>query len=269
MSEPLSAWLSLREAADAAARSGQLVAELAGTLARHQPLRVLDLATGTGSNIRYLAPRFRRSQQWLAVDRDVALLSEVPRRIQVAGARDVVIETERLELGTLDRLDIFAGRHLVTASALLDLVSSQWIVKLATVCREVGAAALFALSYDGRSTCVPREPEDEDIRELFNRHQRSNDKGFGVAAGPDAARLAREAFQSAGFEVRWQQTDWVLPPESRDLQRELVEGWAHAAVEIAPERADWVAAWRARRLDHVNGGRSQIVVGHEDFLATR
>src|SRR5689334_19810480 len=97
MDDSLSSWLSLREAADAGARSVTLTDAIARSLAdRPQPLRLLDLATGTGSNIRYLAPRLPRPQEWLAIDRDPALLAEV--KISTAGCR---VDTRRLELGPL------------------------------------------------------------------------------------------------------------------------------------------------------------------------
>ena len=97
------------------------------------------------------------------------------------------VDARCMELGRLDDPSLFEGVHLVTASALLDLVSSDWIAWLARRCREAGAAALFALNYDGWSRCTPTDSDDEFVLEHFNRHQRSNDKGFGLAAGPDAA----------------------------------------------------------------------------------
>jgi len=72
---------------------------------------------------------------------------------------------------------------LVTASALLDLVSEDWLAALAARCRESGAAILFALSYDGRIRCSPEEPNDATICALVNEHQRT-DKGFGTRARP-------------------------------------------------------------------------------------
>jgi hypothetical protein len=44
----------------------------------------------------------------------------------------------------------------------------------------------------------------------------------------------------------------------------LIAGWGHAAVEIAPDRTDLIQSWAARRLDHVDHGRSRIHVGHQD-----
>jgi hypothetical protein len=155
-------------------------------------------------------------------------------------------------------------RALVTAAALLDLVSESWLRELASRCRGRGAAVLFALSYDGRIQCSPSDPEDAGIRDLVNRHQRT-DKGFGPALGPDAADAAERCLTSLGYQVQREPSDWVLAAESDQLQRQLVEGWADAAMAIAPERSASIRGWLARRLTHVAGGRSQLVVGHQDL----
>src|SRR5207244_740527 len=185
--ETLSTWLHLREPADAAARSKSLTHLIAAVLPRDEPVGVLDLATGTGSNLRYLAPRLPHRQRWLVVDRDAALLALMPavtaswgmaRHYDVrTSANGCVIRGERLEcdvearqldLGTSTDIELFTGRHLVTASALLDLVSERWLRALAGQCRAVGAAALFAITYNGSSSCSPAEPDDEMIRDLLN-----------------------------------------------------------------------------------------------------
>jgi len=260
MTASLSQWLSLREAADAAARSVDVLTAVAATLSAARPLRIVDLGTGTGSNVRYLAPRLPRPQEWLVADREPQLLDELTRRVGIA------LTTRATNLGALGD-DLFAGRHLVTASALLDLVSESWLHALALQCRRVGAAALFALTYDGESRCTPSDPEDEIVRELMNRHQRQNDKGFGRAAGPGATDAAARAFRAAGYTVRRAKSDWVLDPSTAALQRPLVEGWAEAAIEIAPHRRPAIAAWLQRRIGHIDEGRSRIVVGHEDLGA--
>ena len=107
------------------------------------------------------------------------------------------VETRCLDLSTLDDREIFDGRQLVTASALLDLVSEPWLCALANRCAECGAAALFALSYDGRIACSPEDPDDGAIVSLVNEHQRT-DKGFGPALGPDATDAAERCFGDLG-----------------------------------------------------------------------
>src|SRR5581483_10683367 len=139
MTELLSDWLPLREAADASARSATIVRRVAEALPRDRPLRALDLGSGTGSNIRYLSSRLPDPQDWVAVDREPTLLSMAP----------LGVRTRAMELGALDDPAIFANRHLVTASALLDLVSETWMRRLVASCAENRSAVLFALSYDG------------------------------------------------------------------------------------------------------------------------
>jgi hypothetical protein len=248
-------WLALREPADHAARSADLTRLIADALAEDPAPRILDLAAGTGSNLRYLVGAIPQGR-WLLVDHDSTLLARVP-----PGAR---IETREMNLATLDDRSIFEGRAFVTASALLDLVSEAWTRTLAARCAEVGAAVLFALSYDGRIVCSPEDPEDASIVALVNEHQRG-DKGFGPALGPDATEVAARCFEAVGYRVRRASSDWVLQSESGELQRRLIDGWAQAAAEIAPDRARAIDGWRDRRLAHVAAAWSEITVGHEDF----
>jgi hypothetical protein len=223
-----------------------------------RPLQILDLGTGTGSNIRFLKPRLPGPQAWRALDRDPDLLDRLPPEVA----------TTCVELGPLDA-SWFEGKHLVTASALLDLVSVEWIAQLARRCREVEAAALFALNYNGWSSCTPADPDDGFVLEQFNRHQRSSDKGFGRAAGPDAADASAACFAECGYQIRSERSDWHMTPRMGSLQTALIEGWAHATCEIVPDEAGRIQAWLARRLAHVREGRSCITVGHVDLAAWR
>ena len=137
---------------------------------------------------------------------------------------------------------------------------------LGTRCREAGATLLFALSYDGRIECMPAEPEDVELRALVNRHQRT-DKGFGRALGPDAPAVAETVLVSLGYRVERERSDWELEPAAHDLQQQLIDGWAQAAVEIAPHRSAAISGWRDRRLAHLAAHRSHLIVGHQDLAA--
>jgi hypothetical protein len=261
-------WLALREPSDARARSAALTAAVLDRLAGVTELRILDLAAGTGANVRYLAGCLtgdRRSRYWLLADNDAALLARAPMHI---GPYDRV-ETRLVDLaGAFDPAadNLCDGRDLVTASALLDLVSERWLQALARRCRDARAAVLFALTYDGGVRCSPEESDDETVRELVNRHQRI-DKGFGPALGPEASELASSAFAALGYEVQRARSDWRLAADVPELQSRLIDGWAEAAETIAPERAARFRDWRARRLAHVAAGQSRLTVGHEELAA--
>lgn len=263
MDDALLRWLRLREAADAHARSTTPTRRIAGVLAARAPLHILDLGTGAGSNVRYLALRLPRPQRWLAIDRSGVLLADL--RARTAGL-DIEIETRKMDLASLDPA-IFEGRDLVTASALLDLVSESWLRSLARHCRTAGSAALFAITYNGRSSCSPAEPEDDWVRDLLNRHQ-TRDKGLGgPAEGPGAAVAAERCFADEGYRVERASSDWDLGPDAGAMQRLLIDGWADAARDMAPQRAGAIDNWRERRVAHVDERRSRIVVGHDDLAA--
>lgn len=278
-------WLALREPADAESRSSDLVRKLRSRLGSHEPLRVVDLGAGTGANLRYLAPLLGGSQEWLLVDNDEALLAAwrgsvarwaEPRRANVtadpAGLRvtgsgfDCSVRSRALDLAAgLDALDLPEG-CLVTASALLDLVSAAWLEALATRCRAAAASLLFALTYDGRIEAAPGHRDDALALALFNRHQRG-DKGFGPALGPDAPESARATLASLGYAVTATTSDWRLTPAAARLEAELLSGWHDAAVELAPEHRERLAAWRHAHRREIEAGRAQLTVGHSDIAA--
>lgn len=254
-------WLALREPADAAARAQALLAPLRHTTAGTR--RIVDLATGTGANIRYLAPRLDGTQSWLAIDRDPRLLAAVERD---TWPPHVGVETRVLDLGAGLDAGLLAGCRLVTASALLDLVSQAWIERLARACAGAGADALFALTYDGRIEWSPSDPDDALVRTLVNRHQRRN-KGFGPALGPDATASAAACFRAQGYAARVEPSDWRLGADAGALQDALIEGWRTAAAEVEPAAAGALDAWAARRRARLAAGASRLVVGHADLLA--
>lgn len=289
----LSHWLALRERADAAARSEVLTQMIAARLPADRVIRIVDLATGAGSNLRYLVERLPARQHWRLVDRSHLLLADLEERTRawaaqrgyrvsaldaqqdagfsafaIAGAElQCHVERRAQNLGAMNDPAVFEGRDLVTASALLDLVSESWLRALAAHCCRAGAAALLTISYDGRFSCDPMEAGDELARRGMNLHQR-RDKGLGgPAQGPDAAACAERCFAQQGYRVTTAASDWMLGPEDAAMQRILIDGWSQAASEAIPEDAEAIAAWRLLRLAHVDAGRSRLVVGHRDLAA--
>ncbi len=263
-------WLALREPADHAARNADpaaaLTAALATRLVGRPATRAVDLAAGTGSNVRYLMPRVPHIQHWTLVDHDPALLAHAWRLLlPIGAAAGRSFDVRRGDLAALDTVS-FDACALVTASALLDLVSERWLRALASRCRAADSDALFALTYDGRITCHPVDVDDARVGGLVNQHQRG-EKGFGPALGPDATRVAEACFRAEGYDVHVATSDWLLRPEEHQLQRALVEGWASAARELVPADAATIDGWRARRLAHVDARRSHLRVGHCDLAA--
>jgi hypothetical protein len=284
-------WLALREPVDARSRAAGLAtllsAELRGSQTRNSLIEIIDLGAGTGANLRYAAPLLAGAQDWLLLERDPMLLAAMAQQTQAwsqasqshftaSGARFAVrgsrfeCQVQGLALDLAVQLDSVPLRRgvLLTASALLDLVSEDWLRLLMRRAAAAEAAVWFTLTYDGRIDCDPLEAEDREVRELVNQHQ-LGDKGFGLALGPRAASLAAKILGERGYRVQCAPSDWCVGADHAALQYALVEGWFEAACEIAPTRTSMLRAWRTRRRAHIEGGRSTLRVGHVDMVGLR
>jgi hypothetical protein len=279
-------WLALREPADVLARSSAVVDAVRGKVldtVDDDPLSIIDLGAGTGANLRYVAPRIGGRQDWLLVDSDRTLLAVARTRLlEWASTLDAQVETRAGQISivatsfsaTVRTQELDMARQLaslrlprgglVTASALLDLVSQRWLDALADACRGAHANVLFALTYDGRMTLAPAEPDDALARALFDSHQRT-DKGFGPALGPAAAEAAKSSFAKRGYAIKSETSDWRLGGEARELQGEHLEGWLRAACEIEPKSRATLERWHVRHRQRIDAGESRILVGHSDF----
>jgi hypothetical protein len=280
-------WLRLREPADHAARSTAIVEAVRKRGASTAPRIVVDLGSGTGANLRYLAPRLGGKQGWLLVDDDRALLAAARAALiewgrdldatTTSSEREIVLTTRAFECSiAVAKLDLARDLEalvlphgcLVTASALLDLVSASWLERLADRCAGAEAQVLFALTYDGRMELAPQDAEDEFALRCFNGHQRG-DKGFGPALGPDAIAVATEAFMTRGYELRSAPSDWQLDARQRGLQAELLNAWLAAALEIRPAERVRLEGWHRRHRKRIDGGAVELEVGHRDLAGWR
>ncbi|MFF7449022.1 MULTISPECIES: trans-aconitate methyltransferase [unclassified Streptomyces] len=259
-------WLELREPADAGARSLDLLDPLRIRLANlpgKAGVVIHDLGCGTGSMGRWLAPRLDGPQHWVLHDRDPYLLhfaAVASPRVAADGSR-VTVETRRGDVARLTA-DALSGASLVTASALLDVLTREEIDTLAAACTGAGCPALLTLSVAGRVELTPADPLDEEIVEAFNAHQRRSGM-----LGPDAVTAACEAFSERGATVRLNSSPWRLGPAESALTAQWLRGWVGAAVEERPELRERADRYLRERLEACAAGELDVVVHHTDLLA--
>ncbi|MGX1273430.1 class I SAM-dependent methyltransferase [Streptomyces phaeoluteigriseus] len=260
-------WLRLREPADAAARATDLLDPLRIRLAdlpgRTGGLVVHDLGCGTGSMGRWLAPRLDGPQHWILHDRDPYLLhfAAVGSPRAAADGSRVTVETRRGDVARLTP-DALVGASLVTASALLDVLTREEIDTLAAACAGAGCPALLTLSVAGRVELSAGHPMDEEIAAAFNDHQRR-----GGLLGPDSVTAACEAFADRGASVKVHPSAWRLGPEEAALTAQWLRGWVGAAVEERPDLAARAETYLADRLAACAAGELHVTVHHSDLLA--
>jgi hypothetical protein len=259
-------WLDLRESADAAARSRDLVRHLRRRLAAGGPLVIHDLACGSGSAGRWLAPLLPGPQHWILHDRDPDLLALAEAGVPgpAADGTAVTLETRLSDVTRLGR-DELAGASLVTASALLDLLTADELDGLIRACAGAGCPVLLPLSVTGRVHLLPADPLDARVAASFDEHQRRVTPR-GRLLGPDAVEGAVEGFRRLGAEVVVRPSPWRLGATECDLAGEWLTGWVDAACEQEPALALKADLYRRRRLSQAAARALAVTVGHADLL---
>jgi hypothetical protein len=283
-------WLALREPVDHRSRNLTLQAQVIQFLGQIKAIdsgsiHITDLGSGTGSNLRALAPYFGVQQSWTLVDYDVDLLQSA-RASLIAWADSVVSANEgkltRTASGLIQPLTITKNSNtiaiefrcvdlvhdyqtildkpadLITAAAFFDLVAEPW---LAQFCAALTQPLYTVLTYNGIEKWSPPEAIDADVLCAFHAHQ-STDKGFGAALGPRAAEHLQSLLQGKGFTTVCAPSPWCMDYRDRALIEQLAQGTARAVREMGTLPNAAVNQW-----EHMRRNVMQCEIGHDDLFA--
>ena len=287
------AWLALREPVDHRSRNTMLQNQVVNFLNQRAPvvpglLQITDLGSGTGSNLRALAPHFGAMQCWTLVDYDADLLGAA--RTTLLSWADDVLDSNTPNLicevgsfsGSLEPLvvtknmktiairfrcaDLLADYRsilnepadLITAAAFFDLVAEPW---LADFCAALSKPLYTVLTYDGKETWSPPNALDADVLRAFHAHQ-STDKGFGAALGPIAAERLQSLLQNRGFITACAPSPWRMDYLDRALIEQLAMGTAGAAREMGLLENSVIDQWEQARRQ-----ANHCEIGHIDLFA--
>jgi len=259
-------WLALREPADAAARADDLVDHLEPRLAPTGRRVIHDLGGGSGSMGRWLAPRLPGAQHWVVHDRDADLLAaaaaDAPQ--QAADGAPVTVDPRPSDITRLRPQDL-AGATLITASALLDMLTAGELSQLIAVCATADCPILFTLTVVGHVELAPADPLDARVAAAFNAHQRRTTQR-GRLLGPDAVQHAVQESGGRGTEVRVRPSPWRLGAPQAGLAAEWFTGWVGAAREQEPALVAETQDYSRERLAQASAGQLAVTVGHADLL---
>lgn len=269
------AWLDLREAPDHRARNKHVLAACATHFASRDHMSVVDLGCGLGSNLRALAPHLPPRQSWRLVDYDPVLLAAARERLarwaqsaeplpggKLRLVRDGgMIEIEFVQADLADGAGhVLHGADLVTAAALFDLVSEDWLRNFVATLADSRTPFYTVLTYDGVEAWSPPHAADREMLAAFHAHQ-ARDKGFGPAAGPRATEILARLLAGRSYAVEQGASPWRLGAADRAMIEMLANGVADACAETGLVKPDAVAAWRAARV------QAHAEIGHLDLFA--
>jgi hypothetical protein len=261
-----SGWLALREQEDADARSRDLALTVAAMLPE-EPIVIHDLGSGTGSMMRWLAPLLPGPQTWVLHDWNADLIEEAIDRARPTDRNNaaVCVHSQIGDLADL-RPGHLAGASLVTASALLDVLTAAEIHAIVAACVGAHCPALLALSVTEEVRLSPRHQLDAAVQHAFNSHQLRDADGR-QQLGRYGAPIARGLFAEAGWHVRPSTTLWQLDHRRPQLLAEWLDGWVGAAVEQDSALCSQASRYLHLRRSQIERGELAVVVRHVDLLA--
>ena len=241
-------WLALREPADHAARRdapGHAGRGRSGRVPRHRRDRRRSRRPARDRTCATCRARLPFGQRWTLVDHDQRLLNQATRDWELAGdaaPHGVTVRARRVDLARLDE-SAFTGAAagapqaplLVTASALLDLTSVDWLDALAARCRAPRAVTLFALTYDGRITCEPPRSGGRDGAGA-GQSPPADGQGLRPRRRTRRRRSRRDAFEREGSPCTARGAIGSWAPSRKALQQQLVNGWAPGRRGLSPAR---------------------------------
>jgi hypothetical protein len=286
-------WLALREPVDHRSRNLSLQNQVVDFLHRRPPvvsglLHITDLGSGTGSNLRALAPHFGPMQNWTLVDYDTDLLqaarttllswadgvldSNPPNPNGAVGNSSGPIEplvitktmkTIAVQFRCADLLADYRSilnepADLITAAAFFDLVGEPWLTEF---CAALTKPLYTVLTYDGKETWGPPNALDAEVLRAFHAHQ-STDKGFGAALGPKAGEYLQTLLQGRGFTTACAPSPWRMNHHDHALIEKLALGTASAAREMGVLANSAIVQWEQARRQ-----ANRCEIGHIDLFA--
>jgi SAM-dependent methyltransferase len=269
-------WLALREPVDHRSVNRDLAGRVADWFGEPDHISIMDLGCGAGSNLRGTWHLFGASQHWTLVDYDPVLLAAARTRLAAwadeaseAGEELLLVKDGKRLMVDFRRADLNADLEkvldwrpdLVTAAALFDLVSADWIARFVGALAARKLPLYTVLTYDGREVWQPPHAADAAMVAAFHSHQHS-DKGFGPAAGPDACKIMAGAFTAAGYRTETADSPWLMTGADAGLVDALTLGIANAVRETKKVAEAGIANWLEAKRSVRQG-----LVGHLDLFA--
>lgn len=281
-------WLSLREGPDHRSRNPVLQKQVLRYLEeisdlKSDPIHIVDLGSGTGSNLRALAPLIHNNQKWTLIDYDPLLLqaarekigiwadsitSEVQNKdfdndatrpvILVKNNYEITVQFLQKDLAIDLQSELLESADLVTAAAFFDLVALNWLEQF---CKALKTSLYTVLTYNGKETWLPPDPGDTEILKAFHHHQ-GTDKGFGNALGPLALKTMKQLLENRGFHVETGSSPWLLNTNDASLIKELAVGIANAVAETNLVSHEIAKHWGEQRAQS-----QKCEIGHDDLFA--
>ena len=254
-------WLKLRETVDKKSRNLKIIKLINKKFNNNEPISIIDLGTGAGSNFNYLKPKLKFYQNWVFTDISSNSMDYFKRNIKLSNK---IIKTKFQIFDVIKDLNKikFKSFDIVTGSAFLDILPRRWFYKFHkfNINTEI---VLFALNYNGDFKFFPKHKYDKKIVNFFNKDQKT-DKGIGnKAIGPDCSKLINNVFKKT-HNTYLMNSKWDVV-KNYQFQKYFLY---FCSKVIKKNRVDY-SSWLKFRYNCIKQRNSKLILQNTDFLAIK
>lgn len=271
-------WLSLRYPLDATARNRHLEVQALSQLSAGEALRVLDLGAGAGANIGYYRRLLPSATQWWLVERDAALLKQLPRFIEGMGEEggNIIPKAIHPLRGNFLDPDCPVYSHsfdLVLANAVFDLLSVNQFQRLLQLFRRAwgkhSPLFLFTLNLDQGLRFNPTDKENEYWCRRYEEHMH-RPQNFGRAMAAHCGQWMERLFLENGFKVESGSSAWEISPQQTEVLLAKLDFFEKAMTELmGTDTRQWnlFQQWLDQKRQQARQQELSLLVPHRDVLA--
>ena len=280
-------WLAHRFTCDAEARHPGIEHQFLAFFEQHQtPLKVVDVGSGTGANVRYYFDRIPHEQEWILIEQNEQLRDECCRSL-VAFAQergyhwqqqdgtflltdDQKTATVQLMSGRIEHIEQLADlarTDVVTANAVFDLLSFEQFDTLVGKLVQHEVCLLATLNYY-ETSFLPFSEEDHRFMRWYHMHMK-RPQPTGIAMGPDCSEEMLDLLAQHHMMIEQEGSQWHLKKNATTMHHYLLHFIEHAVAELslsADEQRDF-DTWLTHRKSLCRQRQLEIIVDHSDIFA--
>ena len=281
-------WLAHRFACDAEARHDEIEHKFLDFFRQHQTsLKIVDIGSGTGANVRYYFDKIPHAQEWTLIEQSTYLLEECRHSLsafaqehnyswQAQGDAFLLTDTEektatiKLVPGRLEHIEQLTDlphTDVVTANAVFDLLSFEQFDALVSTLARHDVCLLATLNYY-ETSFLPFSDQDHRFTHWYHMHMK-RPQPMGIAMGPDCSAEMLDLLAQHHMMIEQEGSQWHLKKCDLTMHRYILHFMKQAISELSlsqEEQRDF-NAWLDRKKELCRQRELEIIIDHSDIFA--
>lgn len=279
-------WLAERYPFDVEARNKTIEQTAIDYLKTDQPVVIVDIGAGTGSNCLYFLDKLKQDQSWIFIEKDPKLAPALIHRLEeyatfhkykwshTDGVYQMLTPFKKVTFKVISDTFFKLGQlidlsrvDLVVANAVFDLLSKVQISSFLEQLSSNNIACLFTLNYTGMRF-IPEDPFDQAYIDLYNAHM-ERPQSFGHAMGKQAAVYVAQVLEETQYTLHKGESIWRIMEDDIKMHYYLLNFMDNALSELTypAELQKSFPKWLKRKKDLIITRRQGLEVNHIDLFA--